>query len=159
MLTYKTDFPLAMRALLFVFSLVPLWGSWDLLTGVTFTNYFSPFFLFILIMALGAFSVFLGFFCGAVFGITQTVTVDPAGKKVVRLWRNIRPRRNREELPFAYVRDIEVVTQSWSDGPDDYLLRLHPTAGDSFEIVKYARRRQAVAEAAKLRMMIGLPPA
>lgn len=156
MLTYQTPFPLSLRLLLFAFSLFPLWGAYDLLTGVRFESYASPFFLFLLLMALGASAVFAAFFCAAVFGITQQVTIDASSGTVTRRWRRIWPRRHVEILPFIYVRDIELVTQSWSDGPDDYVLRLHPTDGDSFDIVKFTDRKAAAAEAAKIRGMIGL---
>ena len=157
MLTYHTPFPMGLRLLLLGFSLFPLWGSYDLLTGVRFNSYFNVFFLFILVMALGAFIVFAAFFCAGIFGITQTVTIDAANGTVTRQWRHILPRLHTETLPFIYVRDIELVTQSWSDGPDDYVLRLHPTDGDSFNIVKFTDRKAAAAEAAKIRSMIGLP--
>ena len=158
MIVYETPFPFIFRVLLFLFSLMPLWGAYDLLFSLHFSSYFNPFFLFMLVMALGCLSVFAGFFCAALFGITQTVSFDPALRKVTRRWRNILPRQHVQELPFIYVRDIEVVTNSMSEGPDEYTLRLHPTAGDAFEIARFATRKGAVADAAKLRQVIGLPP-
>ena len=157
MLVYETPFSIFFRALLFLFSLLPLWGAYDLLFSLHFSSYFNFAFLFLLVMAIGCLGVFAGFFCGAIFGITQTVTFDPGARKVTRRWRNILPRQHVEELPFIYVRDIEVVTHAMSEGPDEYTLRLHPTAGDEFEFTRFTVRKGAVAEAAKLRVMLGLP--
>ena len=159
MLTYKTRFPIALRLGLLLISLFPLWGAYDLLFGgVRWNSYFNFFFLFVLVIALGAFSLFLGLAGAGLFGMAQKIIVDPKQGKVIRSWRNFLPRLHRQEYPFNYVRDIEVLTHVWSEGPDSYSLRMHLTSGEDLPIAEIADRKQAHAEAAKIRAAIGLPP-
>ena len=157
MLTYKTRFPIALRLGLLLISLFPLWGAYDLLFGgVRWNSYFSVFFLFVLTIALGAFSMFLGLAAAGIFGMAQKIVIDAKKARVIRSWRNFLPRLHREEYPFNYVRDIEVLTHVWSDGPDSYSLRLHLTSGEDLPIVEMADRKLAHAEAAKIRAVVGL---
>ncbi len=158
MLTYKTRFPVALRLGLLLISLFPLWGAYDLLFGgVRWNSYFNFFFLFVLVIALGAFSLFAGLAAAAIFGMAQKIIIDPKQGKVIRSWRNFLPQLRREEYPFNYVRDIEVLTHVWSEGPDSYSLRLHLTSGEDFPIVEMTDRKLAHAEAAKIRVAVGLP--
>ncbi len=158
MLIYKTRFPVALRAGLLLISLFPLWGAYDLLFGgVRWNSYFNFFFLFVLVMALGAFALFLGLAAAGIFGMAQKIIINPAKGSVIRNWRNFLPRLHREEYPFNYVRDVEVLTHVWSDGPDSYSLRLHLTSGEDLPIVEMADRKLAHAEAAKIRAAVGLP--
>jgi len=158
-ITYQAPFPLLLRLALVVFGIFTLWGAYDLVVNAAASqSYFSGTFFFLLLMAFVALMVAAAFFCVAIVAALQKLTFNAVTKTVTRTRRGLSLKARRDEIPFVYLRDIEVVTETWSDRPETYSLALHLTDGDSIGFAHWIERKPAYAEAAKLRAYVGLPP-
>ncbi|MDE1151789.1 MAG: hypothetical protein PW788_04550 [Micavibrio sp.] len=157
-IAYQSPFPVLLRVALAAFGLFTLWGAYDLVVNAAASgSYLSGTFFFLLLMAFVALAVACAFFYAAVFAALQKLVFNAATQQVTRIWRGLSLKAGRQDIPFNYLRDIEVVTETWSDRPETYSLALHLTDGDSIGFAHWIERKPAYAEAARLRAYVGLP--
>ncbi|MDD2921867.1 MAG: hypothetical protein PHQ36_06225 [Anaerolineales bacterium] len=123
----KERVPAGMRVFLSIVSLLPWLAPYELLIKPRWTGFGVPVIFFSLI-SLGAISVSLSILASAIFGLNQTLTVDPVTRTIRHAYENvIMPLRERK-YSFIQLTSIEIMTHDWSDGPSTYGLKF--TFGD-----------------------------
>ncbi len=123
--------PASTRLLLAIFGLFPLITPYELLYVIKWTDWRNTPFFFAAIISVGALAISALLFYCAVAGLEQTISVHALSRTLIYTRRApIYPTRS-VTVSFDAVQHIDVVTHTWSDGPDSYSLEV---------FVKYGRR-------------------
>lgn len=136
-----TRLPWGTRLLLFVAGLVVLGATWQLTRGA-FNHARHPGAAFFLFLALGTLGLSLLLFGAALLGQSTRLTFDRSQSRLVYT-------RSTSILPpevpvaaFGEVVKVQVVAESWSDGPPSYTLKVNLTDGTSLESGSTDSRRE-----------------
>ena len=123
-LEIRTVMTAGMRLLLVLFSLVPLLAPYELILVPDWQDYFNVYFVFVLIISVGALAVSAFLVWAAIAGLNSRLSFDraegtftySAAAPVVRM-RSFR-------YPMSHVADVQVKEHDWSDGPPSFSLRV-----------------------------------
>ena len=112
--------PLGRRIVFGVLALFPLIAPYELLIRPDWEQWRHPAFIFVAAISLGAVSVSAFLLFAAVAGLAQRMRFD-AGSGMLTYWRSapVVPTVSRT-WPFEAVDRVEVVVNTWSEGPDTY---------------------------------------
>ncbi len=124
-LEVQAPMPIGNRILFLLLSLFPLLAPYELILRLRWENYWNLFFLFAVMISLGALAVSAFFVWAAVAGLSTRMKFNkPREILFFAAEAPILPRRT-QEFPFGSIADVEIETHEWSDGDPSY----------SFEIV------------------------
>ena len=142
------------RVLIFVFGLLPLYASYDLLLPLSRWNSFSVFLLWAMVISLGATVVSFLFMAVAFLGISSTVRFDSKSRTVTYSWQTgVTGLRVSQHL-FEEIERLGIETHEWTDGPSTHSIVAELKAGGSFEFGKFDARAAAERYLEKLEKMI-----
>lgn len=116
------------RFLFGVLGLVPLLAPYELLLQPRWSDWRTLAFAFALLVSLGALSVSALLFVAAVAGLEQRMRFElRSGVLTYTRRAPWLPERSRS-WRFSEIERIELVTQTWSDGPDSHAVKVVTTA-------------------------------
>jgi hypothetical protein len=118
------------RLLLGVLALVPWLAPYELLFKPRWLSPASPMFLFALVISLGAIGVSAMLLMGALLGRSRRIIIERGSDEILEVTDTVLRRRHVRRVPLRTVRGASVMTQSSSDGPDAFFLRLELDGGD-----------------------------
>ena len=121
-----------LRLFLFLVGLLPWMAPYELLIKPGWTG-FHVITIFFIIISLGAIAVSLAFIGGAIFGLNQTLTIDPANRLITHAYESaVIPLRVRK-YTFNQLKSIEIMTHDWDSGPSTHGLKFIFTDGRQTE--------------------------
>lgn len=123
----KERVPAGVRIVLFLIGLFPWLAPVELLLKPGCTG-FSIMTVFFVVISLGAIVVSLFFLAAAIFGMNQTLTVDPKTRTIIHAFESSIAPLHEKKYPFEQLKGVEIVPHEWSDEPSSYGLRF--TLGD-----------------------------
>lgn len=131
-----------LRVFLFIIGLLPWMAPYELLIKPGWTG-FKLFTLFFLAISLGAIAVSLAFMAGAVFGLNQTLTIDPVRRTITHAYEStVTPLRIRN-YSLNQLKSIEIMTHDWDNGPSTYGLKFTFTDGHKTEPGTFESKMEA----------------
>ena len=148
---FTTRFPSVLRAVLMALGLgACIWPAVSLWRGIYPFNVLSPFFLVIVVGAIGVGAAFV---LGAIFSPeTRWHLLD--GK--VRLdTQNLLSRRSLE-ITAGDVEDLAVRTIEWDSRADTWSVSMRLRSGETFETPDYGKRAMAESKRAAIAAALGL---
>ena len=132
-----------MRALVFLFGLIPLLAPYELIFKVRWGSYANPAFLFALAISLGALAVSVFFMFFALAAYSRRMFVDRGERKLVYGFsHSLQPYRERS-YSFQDIAQIALEAHEWSDGPTTYSLIIHVSEGSQAGIGYFDDRETA----------------
>jgi hypothetical protein len=146
----------ATRIFIFVAGLIPLLAPYELLFKPKWNTFASPFFFMSLLISLGSVVVTVFFLAAAVAGLNEVIRFNTVKREVTHGFGAPLLKWREERVPFAEIREVRVTSQSWSEGPDTYTLRLDAANGRAIPFGKFASVEEAEKACANVRTILGL---
>ncbi len=138
----KEKIPAGLRVFIFLLGLLPWLAPYELLIKPGWTG-FDLYFLFLLIISLGAVALGLFFFVAALLGLNQTLTFDRKNRSITHAYEATLLRLKVKKYSFNQLTGIERVKHNWSDSPTTYGLKFTFTDGHSTEPVSFKTKQEA----------------
>jgi hypothetical protein len=146
----------ATRIFIFVAGLIPLLAPYELLFKPNWNTFVSPFFFLSLLISLGAVVVTVFFLAAAVLGLNEVIRFNAVQREVTYGFGAPLLKWREKRVPFAEIRKVYVETQTWSEGPDTYILRLDTPNGRAIRFGTFASVENAEKTRAKVHTILGL---
>jgi hypothetical protein len=136
--------------------LLPLLAPYQLLIETGWQIYLNLFFLFALLVSMGAMAVSAFFIFFALAAYSRRMVIDHQNHRVVYGDSHVfRPYRERS-YPFEELASVEIDIHDWSDGPPSFSLTLRPKGNHEFSIGYFDQRAQAEQYRDAIAAWIGL---
>jgi hypothetical protein len=146
----------ATRIFIFIAGLIPLLAPYELLFKPKWNTFVSPFFFIALLISLGAVVVTVFFLAAAVVGLNEMIRFNAVQREVTYGFGAPLLKWREKRVPFAEINEVHVKTQTWSDGPDTYTLRLDTPNGRAIHFGTFATVEEAETTRANVRTILGL---
>jgi hypothetical protein len=142
-----------LRVFIFLVGLLPWRAPYELLIKPGWTGFHLTT-IFFIVISLGAIAVSLAFIGGAIFGLNQMLTIDPANRTIIHAYESaVIPVRVRK-YSFEQLQNIEIMMHTWDSGPSTYGLKFtfsdgHKTEPGAFDSQEEAEKMKEKIEQLK----------
>jgi hypothetical protein len=131
-LEIQSPMPNGRRILFGIIALFPLIAPYELIIKINWQSYFNFFFLFALLISLGAMAVSVLLVWAAVAGLSSNMKFDRATQAFIYTYSApVLPLRT-VRYPLDAVDQLQVETHEWSDGAPSYTFTVTTNDGKSF---------------------------
>jgi hypothetical protein len=154
LIEFSDRVPPLVRALIFVFGLIPLYAPYDLLLPLSRWNSLSIFLVGAVAISLGATVLSLLLLAAALLGISSRVRFDGASRIVTYSWETAVTGLRVRQYAFEEIKRLGIETHEWTDGPATHRLVADLKAGRSFDLGTFDARAEAERYLEKLKKMI-----
>lgn len=143
--------PVGKRVLFAAIALFPLIAPYELLISIRWTDWLNIPFLFAALISVGALVLSTLLLFAAVAGLEQRIHLDKRSRTLTYARSApIVPFRSAT-VSFDAVREVCVVTHSWTDGPNSYSLEIRVDDGRRFPTASIEAREDIERHAARIR--------
>ncbi len=124
---YESRVNLFQRIFFFSIGLFPLIAPYELIYKVRWTSYFNLFFLFALLISIGAICVAALFIFFSLASYSLRVVVDKKARlvRVIKLSLFKLPVKRVQRISFSEIEVLKIKKFDWSEGPDTYKIIAH----------------------------------
>jgi hypothetical protein len=129
----QSPIPTGRRILFGIIALFPLIAPYELIIKINWQNYFNFFFLFALLISLGAMAVSALLLWGAIAGLNSSIRFDRSAQTFVFSFSAPVLRMRSVHYPLDSIDQLLVETHEWSDGSPSYSFTVTTNDGKSFD--------------------------
>jgi hypothetical protein len=145
--------PAGLRVFMVLVGLFPFIAPYELLLRPGWRE-FNLALLISILVSLGAVAVGLICLAAGLFGLNQTLRLDPSTHTLIYTYETALTPLRKRVYRFEDLTNLEVTCHDWSDGPSTCSLRLFFSDRKKIELGHYKNRPSAEADRARLAQAI-----